>query len=178
MPGKTEATVEQTPEKSKKKGLPIKTIGIVLGLLIAEAVAVIGVVSLGGKPDAVKGGELELKPVDELNTLSELLIVHDKFPNHSTGHVWLWEIEVQVQVKQKNREYVEKVLKEREAEIKTGISKIIRTAHDNQLQEPNLETLTRQLLRYLREVFGADPDGEPRIEQVLIPQFVGFPTDF
>lgn len=163
---------------SKKKGLPIKTIVLVLGLLVAEAGVVIGVVSLGGAPEAVKGGQLELTPADELEAVSELLIAREKFPNHHTGRVWLWDIEIQVQVKQKHRAFVEKLQKERGAEIKTGISQIIRTAHQNHLQEPNLETLTRQLAQYLRDTFGSDADGESRIQRVLIPQCVGFPADF
>lgn len=162
----------------KKKGLPLKTILVVLGLLVAEGAAVVGFVMFSGSPETVKGGELELTPVDELESVSELMIVRDKFPNHHTGRVWLWDIEVQVQVKQKHKERVEKVLQDRGAEIKTGISQIIRTAHQNHLQEPNLETLTRQLTQYLREVFGSDADGDPRIQRVLLPNCVGFPADF
>ncbi len=175
---KTETTEGEGEGEGKKKGLPIKTIGIVLALLIAEGVGVVAVLSMGGTPETVKGGELELTPMDELETLGELLIVREKFPNHSSGRVWLWDVEVQVQIKEKNREYVENTLSERQAEIKTGVGRIIRTAHNNQLQEPNLETMTRQITQYLREVFGSDADGEPRVEKVLLPQFVGFPADF
>lgn len=168
----------ESPASPKKNGLPLKTILIVLGLLVAEAGVVVGFLMFSGSPETVKGGELELTPIDELESVSELMIVRDKFPNHHTGRVWLWDIEVQVQVKQKHRERVEKVLQDRGAEIKTGISQIIRTAHQNHLQEPNLETLTRQLTQYLRDVFGADADGEPRIQRVLLPNCVGFPADF
>lgn len=184
MAEKQEEKVETTENEGegesggKKKKLPIKTIGIVLALLIAEGVGVVAVLSMGGTPETVKGGELELIPIDELEMLGELLITHEKFPNHSSGRVWLWDVEVQVQIKEKNREYVENTLSERQAEIKTGVGRIIRTAHNNQLQEPNLETMTRQITQYLREVFGSSAEGEPRIEKVLLPQFVGFPADF
>ena len=180
MAEKTDVETTETESSStpKKKGLPLKTIIVVLGLLIAEGAVVVGFVMFSGSPETVQGGELELTPIDELESVSELMIVRDKFPNHHTGRVWLWDIEVQVQVKQKHRERVEKVLQDRGAEIKTGISQIIRTAHQNHLQEPNLETLTRQLTQYLREVFGADADGEPRIQRVLLPNCVGFPADF
>jgi len=169
---------EAANESEKKKGLPIKTILVVLVLLVVEAVAVVAVVSMGGPPAAVKGGELEITPADEMEATSEVLILHDKFPNHSTGRVWLWDIEVQVQVKQKNREHIENVLEERKAEIQTGISQIVRNAHQNQLNEPNLETMSRQLAQYLRDVFGEDGDGDSRIVKVLLPKFVGFPADF
>lgn len=175
---KPAASTEEASAPEKKKGPPIKTIVVVLGLLIVEAVAVVGVVSISGSPSAVQGSDLDLTPQDELEMTTEVLIVQDKFPNNSTGRVWLWDMELQAQVKAKNREYVEKVLEERQAEIKTGVGRIIRNARQNHLQEPSLETLTRQLRQYLRGVFGQDPDGEERIQDVLLPKLVGFPVDF
>lgn len=173
-----QTAAEESPKAAPKKGLPLKTIVVVLGLLFVEAAVVVGVVTFTGTPDTVQGGELELTPIDELESISEMMIVRDKFPNHHTGRVWLWDIEIQVQVKSKHKERVERVIQERGAEIKTGISQIIRTAHQNHLQEPNLETLTRQFTQYLREMFGSDADGEERIQRVLLPQCVGFPADF
>lgn len=178
MPEKPKQDDKAAAEQPAKKKLPIKAMLIVLGLLVAEAVVVVGVVSMGGPPAEVKGGVIDLAPADTLEATGELLIVRDKFPNHSTGRVWLWDLEVQVQVKVKHREHVEKVLDERGAEIKTGISRILRNAHQNHLQEPNLETVTRQFAQYLRTVFGKDPDGEERVQEVLLPQLVGFPADF
>jgi len=175
---KEDSAAAAASSDTAKKGLPIKTIAIVAGLLVIEAAVVVGVVSIAGSPKEVQGGQVDLAPVDALEAISEMLIVKDKFPNHSTGRVWLWDIELQVQVKEKNRAFVERLLEERGAEIKTGVSRIIRNAHQSQLQEPNLETLNRQLLRYLRDVAGTDADGEERIIQVLLPQLVGFPADF
>ncbi|RMH29043.1 MAG: hypothetical protein D6693_02585 [Planctomycetota bacterium] len=175
---KAKPDAENTPAEGAKKGLPIKTIAIVAALLVVEAVVVVGVVTLAGSPAQVQGGQVDLAPVDEGETVGEVLIVKDKFPNHSTGRVWLWDIELQVQIKEKNRDFIEQLLDERGAEIKTGVSRIIRNAHQTQLQEPNLETLSRQFLRYLRDVAGTDADGEERIINVLLPQLVGFPADF
>ncbi len=169
---------EQTSEKQAKKGLPIKTIVVVLGLLVIEAVVVIGAVTMLGKPNEVQGqGFVDETPgIDE--QMSEVLIVADKFPNHHTGRVWLWDTEVQVKVKGKHLEHVQSIVQDRSAELKSGIGRIIRTAHHNHLKEPNLETISRQLREYLYGVFGQDAEGEDRLQEVFLPRCVGFPADF
>jgi len=168
---------EPTTEAPAKK-LPIKTIIVVLGLLVVEGAGVVALMKILGKPGAVKAGEASQLVLDDGEQKSELLIVEDRFPNHQTGRVWLWETEVQVQVKQKHLEYVERVLEERQAEIKTGISAIWRNAHQRHLTEPSLDTLNRQVTSYLNEIFGHDSESEPRIARVLLPKCVGFPADF
>ncbi len=171
-------TTEQSKDEGKKKKLPLKTILVVLGLLIGEAVVVVGVVSTLGGPSEVQGEGVEIVEDDGTNQLQEVLIVNDRFPNHQTGRVWLWELELQIKVKAKNKEKIETMLEERAAEIKTGVSQIMRTAHHNHLKEPNLDTITRQLTDYLERTFGRDGDGEERIVNVLIPKCVGFPADY
>lgn len=168
---------DETPDAPAKK-LPLKTIIVVLGLLIAEGAGVVFIMGMLGKPGQVQAGEPSELVLDDADQIAELLIVEDRFPNHQTGRVWLWETELQVQVKHKNRAYVEQVLEERRAEIKTGIATIWRNAHQRHLTEPNLETLNRQATTFLNEVFGHDSEGQVRIERVLIPKCVGFPVDF
>lgn len=166
---------DAAPEKKKP---PIKTIGIVLALLVIEGVAVFFVVSKLGGPKKAEGQEIVHTEDAALEHTGEVQIVADRFPNHNTGRVWLWETEVQIKVKQRHLEEVQKVLEERAAEIRTGVSQIIRNAHHNHLKEPTLDTLNRQILTYLRGVFAQDPEGRERVEQVLIPKCVGFPADF
>jgi len=169
---------KQAAPAEPPKRSPIKTILVVLGLLVAEAAVVIFAFSTWATPESVRGQGISETPEDALNRRTEVLIVNDRFPNHHTGRVWLWEIEVQVTVKQKHLDFVQRVLTDRNAEIKTGVSQIIRTAHHNHLKEPNLDTLTRQLSEYLKGILGEDAEGEPRVQAVLIPKCVGFPADF
>ncbi|MCB9848443.1 MAG: hypothetical protein H6814_08525 [Phycisphaeraceae bacterium] len=161
-------------EKSGKIGL--KTIVLVVGLLGVEA-AVVGVaMTMWAGPGEVQA---EIVTTDDAaaENVHELMIVSDRFPNHQSGKIWLWDTEIQIQVKQKNLDYVQRVLEERNAEIKTGISTLWRNAHHRHLTEPNLETMTRQLTEYLSSVFGEDADGQPRVYKVLIPRCVGLPGD-
>jgi hypothetical protein len=173
-----ETSNASTGGEAQKKRLPLKTLLLILGLLAGEAVAVFVIASMWAAPAKVEAGGVAQIETQTLEQLNELLIVEDRFPNHQTGRVWLWDTEVQVQVKQKHLDYVERVLEERRAEIKTGISQIWRNAHQRHLTEPDLATLNRQTATYLNDIFGADSEGETRIQRVLIPKCVGFPADF
>jgi flagellar basal body-associated protein FliL len=161
-----------------KKRLPIKTIAIVAALLVAEAAVVVGIIMMWGQPSDVRAQGLASEDRAAGEQMTEVLIVNDKFPNHHTGRVFLWEAEVQIKVRQKHLEFVKRVVEERAAEIKTNVAKIFRSAHHNHLKEPQLETLTRRLEEMLRDVFGQDAEGEERVVEVLIPKCVGFPADF
>lgn len=167
---------EEEAKAPKKKSL--KPLLVVAALLVGEGVGVMVFMKVLGKPNPVQGQEIVDDGLAELERIHEVLIVADRFPNNYTGRTWLWEAEIQAQVKQKNLADVERVLEERNAEIKTGVSRIFRAAHHNYFTEANLETLTRQVTEYLREVFGQDASGEERIVRVLIPKCVGFPADY
>lgn len=161
-------------KKSGKIGL--KTIILVAGLLGGEA-AIVGVaMTMWAGPGEVQAEIVETDDA-EAEAVSELMIVSDRFPNHQSGKIWLWDTEIQIQVKKKNNEFVERILEERNAEIKTGVSALWRNAHHRHLTEPNLETMTRQLSEYLNNVFGEDANGESRVYKVLIPRCVGMPGD-
>jgi len=169
-----EQTEDAPAAKSGKIGL--KAIILVVGLLAGEAALVGGAMMMWAGPGEVQAEIVETEDADAEN-VAELMIVSDRFPNHQSGKIWLWDTEIQIQVKQKNSEYVERILEERNAEIKTGISSLWRNAHHRYLTEPNLETMTRQLTEYLNEVFGEDAGEESRVYKVLIPRCVGMPSD-
>jgi len=120
----------------------------------------------GGGADAPKDPE----------TPVELAVVSEKFQNMTAGIAWMWDAEIFVQVKAKNEKLVKDKLKAREAEVKEGISLIFRKATLNQLKEPGLETLNRQVMAFIGKLVEPDAEGTSRIERVLIPKCRGFPT--
>lgn len=73
---------------------------------------------------------------------------------------------------------VRDLLKQRTAEIRTGISAIFSSAQHTYFTEPGRETLSRQILDYLRGIVGQDEKGEERIQSVLIPKCMGYPADY
>ena len=164
---------------AKKKGLPIKGILAIAGIMAVEAGVFVAVLGMGG-PQKGEAAEqhVDLKE-DEGEQTQELLIVEDKFQNLQTGRVWVWDTAVYVQVKNKNAEAVKKTLERRSAEIKEGVSQVISRAQHAQLKEPERQTLNRQITAYLETVF--EPVGEKGaspVERVLIPKCRGFPADF
>lgn len=202
---------EPKAEAGKKGGLPVKTIGIILGLLVGEAAGIFVLMNMLGKPSEVKATEIHDDHDAEGEKLVELPILGEKFTNNSSGRLYVWDIELLMKVKSKHAGDVSVLakdakpakkadhggghgdagaaahapalgvaeeLKARQAEIRTGIGTIIASAQHPYFTEPGRETLTRQILEYLREVFKQDPQGEERVQGVLIPKCLGFPSDF
>lgn len=196
-------------EAPKKGGLPIKTIGLVAGMLIAEAVLIVGLLSMFNKPSEVKGVDLEHAVPDDSETLVEIPLINERFTNGSSGRVWLWDTEIIVQSKKKHAgtppakegekkdeghgggdkgaghgeahhagPTVYEEVAARKAELRTGIAAIVASAQHAYFTEPGRETLSRQILEYMRRTLGPDAEGHPRIEAVLIPRCIGMPVDY
>lgn len=168
-----EAAKPEQPQEAPKKKPPIKLIAIVGAVMLAEAAAVVLLVgSTGPKPQAAVA-DIQGDGKTELHTAIEIPLVDDRFQNMQTGRVWSWDIAIVLKVKSKNEEHVKHEMEKRNAEIKEGVSQIIRKAQHNHLKEPELTTLSRQLTAYLQKTFGKDPDGETRIERIIIPKCKG-----
>jgi flagellar basal body-associated protein FliL len=206
-PAPAAAPAAPAADATPKKKLPIKTAAAVAVMLVVEAVAIIAAVKMFGKPSEVKGVGLEHVEHDEGDRLVEIPVLHEKFVNNSSGRVWIWDTEVIIKVKHKHAgepeaegkpakgghgeapaegehgsehagPTVREELKERTAEVRTGIGAIMSSAQHAYFTEPARETLSRQILEYLRKVFGPDAEGHERIDEVLIPRCLGFPADY
>lgn len=174
--GKDEAGAEAAAPPKKK--LPIKTIGIVAGLMIVEAVAVFALLG-AGSPKASHGETAAAEMHDdESEKTTELELVTDKFQNMTTGQAWVWQVSIFLQIKNKNSERVEAVLEQRRAEIREGLSQIIGKARHTQLTEPEKQTLTRQIGSFLERLDGMTVDGKTVIERVIFADCRGFPTNY
>lgn len=191
---------KEAPETSEpKKKSPVMLIGIIAGVMVLEAVGVFFVVSaISHKPDSAsakqiagaskgggggggghgEGGEHGAAPDhSDGEAPVEIKLVDDKFQNMSAGKAWMWQASIFLQVKNKNEGLVKDTLKARDAEVKEGVAMIFRKATLNQLKEPGLETLNRQVMTFVNKVIEADADGNTRVERVLIPKCVGFQLD-
>jgi len=163
-------------EGGGKKGLPIKTIAIVLVMMIAEAAVIVGAITMLGKPSDVQAtGLSEADPMEEV---VEVPVLSERFVNKSTGRAWLWDTEIVVKVKRRHADEVRTKIENRRAEIRTAINSIWATAQDAYFHEPGRATLSRQVLEYFHDTFGEDPvTEEPLVKDVLIPKCLGFPSD-
>ncbi len=172
---------ESTSEKpEKKKGLPIKTIVLVMVMLIAEGGGIVVFMTMFGKPSPVRAQMVELTDddVEAGDELHEIQLLHEKFTNSASGRVFIYDTEILVVVKEKYREKVEQLMEQRLGAIRTGTSSIWAKAEHAYFSEPGRETLTRQTLDYLRITFGKDASGDERIENALIPKCLGMSADF
>ncbi len=182
MSDKKEKPPAAAPAEEKapaKGGLPIKLIGVIGAVMVAEAVAVALFFSMIGpkKAAAVDVPEHGIHE-DDSQQVQEILIVEDKFQNLQQGKVWFWDIAVYVQVQKRNSEQVEKALESRGNEIKEEIGRIIGRAQPAQLREPDGQTINRQLTAYLNKVFGNDSADKPIIERVVVPKLRGIRGEY
>lgn len=166
-----QAAVETKP----KKKLPIVTIGIVAALMIVEGAAVfvlVGMTKGGREAEAsIEGGELA-----DLESPVEVPLLEEKFQNAQTGQVWLWDTVLVLKTRKKHEELVKSTLEARKAEVREAVAMIVAKATHTQLMEPGKETLKRQLEAMAKSIFGSDPDGRPRVDNVLVVS-KGFPAN-
>lgn len=187
---------EQPAPETKKKGLPVKTIGIVVGLLVVEAAGMYFVLGATGAPKETAAAEVDGASGHgaaksgghggghgdsgsrSIPGIMEIAVLKERLPNTSTGRPWIWDTEIIVQTKGANGEHVKAILESRSAEIRTGIGRIWRTAQHAHFNEPGLETLTRQVTAFLDDLLGPDPEGRSYLTRVLLARCVGYPTDY
>jgi hypothetical protein len=163
---------EQAASPAKKKP-PIKVIGIVAGIMIAEAAGVYVLIGMTGpKPVAAESEVHGLEEAEGQQTV-EIDLIDDKFQNMQTGRVWMWDMKIVLKTTQKNEAHITEELEQRASEVQEGIAQIVRRAQHSHLKEPDLVTLTRQLTAYADKVFGHDAQGNSRVERVMIPKCRG-----
>jgi hypothetical protein len=162
------------PVPKGKGGLPIKMLAVVAALMLGEAGVVYVLVGMSGSRAQSAAAEIKGADQADLSQAVEIELIDEKFQNMQTGRVWIWDTQIVLKAKKRNQKFIEDELDQRNAEIKEGVAQIMRRAQHSQLREPELTTLNRQLTAYLDKCFGPDPDGNSRIERVLIPKCKGF----
>lgn len=170
---------DRQPLAKKKKGVPVKTILILVGVLLAEAATVLVVFMIASKPSPVMADD----PAQDLTVLmekpAETLVIEGKFPNSQRGRTILFDTEVYVIVKTKHLDSVQAMVEEKKARIGTDIKTIISRADPSHFAEPAHATLTRQIRDVMDKRIGRDPeDNELIVQEVLIKQLTGFDASF
>jgi flagellar basal body-associated protein FliL len=164
-------------EKPAKKGLPVKLLGIVAVVMIAEAGLVFFVAKATGPKAAVADVKVEGHDEHDEHAPVEVPLIEEKFQNMQSGRAYIWDTSIVLKVRTKDEELVTAELKKRAAEVKEGVALIFRKATHTQLTEPGLETINRQLLSYMNNVIEGDAEGKPRILRVVMPKCKGFAAD-
>ena len=169
--------MSEAAEEAPKKG-GLKKIIFVAGLLIFEAVVILGAMTVLKGPETVQADNVlpELKPEDEKTV--EVLVLDDRLLNSRSGVNYLYETEIWVHVKKKHEENVADELNRFRNELKSELMAIWRTSEPRQLMEPKMENLTRKVQTLLDRRFGIEGEtGEPIIQKCLIVSGPGFRVD-
>lgn len=158
------ADEENNPEDEPgKKRFPVKTLGI-LGIAFVAQVLIIVVVYMlfaTPKPSIAAEGMQQDKDAEDLQ-LVEVLLIGDKFQNTRQGaQSYLYDTQIIVIVRQRDRGYVEEQIKLKNARISADITEIFARAEPTQLNEPDRNTIRRQILERCQSLFGRVPGGAP-----------------
>jgi flagellar basal body-associated protein FliL len=162
-----------------QKKLPLKPLLILLAVVMVEGAAISTAFLLSGKPAAVRADAgAEKDEALKLEEPIEELVVADKFQNTRSGRTYLYDMEIYMVVRKRNQELVKKQLEMRKAQVRQDIRTIISRAEPNQMLEPTLASLTRQIQAVLDDRIGRDAqDGKPLVESVLITKCTQFRVD-
>jgi len=162
-----------------KKGSPFKTLLVIGGILVVEAVVIVGAMTFLGGPDAVEAsdGMGDILTAEE-EKLVELPVLDGKLANNKSGITYLYQTEIYVQVKKKHSDRVSEELEQFRNQIRAEITAIWRTSDPNHFQEPKLENLTRKIEALLNERFGTESEsGEAIIARCVIVMGTGLRID-
>lgn len=159
------------PAKPRTK-LP-RTLGIVLGVAVAQGVAFFVIFKVaGGGPEAAHGEQshaIEAAPSSQTAGGAEVALLRSfKVPNDKSGVLRVYDIDLSVVVAAADKARVETLVERHAGAIADCVAGIVRGATDRMLREDDLRVLRAQLLEGLREVTG----DEHLIQRVLIPKFV------
>ncbi len=160
----------------KSRRSPLRLVILVGGILVLEAVLIIGAMMFLGGPAQVEAAEVAaVLTTPQEERIVEILVLDAKLPNNKSGATYLYDVEIYVQVKKRYADKVNDEFEQFRNEIKSEITAIWRTAQVRHFQEPRLESLTRRVQRMLSDRFGVDRRrDEPIISKCVIVMGMGF----
>jgi flagellar basal body-associated protein FliL len=91
-----------------------------------------------------------------------------------SGRLFLYDIEVYAKTKREKAEALKKMLEGYKATIEDRLSRVVRAAEPQDLQEDGLETIRRQVKHELGQIVG----DEKMIDEILIPKCTPFKVDY
>ena len=161
-----------------KKGLPLAPIIVVAAVMVVEAIVLAAVFMFMGGPSEVQADTALPDELIALEEPADVLLIHTRFQNTSTGENFLYETEIYGRIKAKHAEKVEELVQAKIGSIKAECTRIFRKASFAHLNENDLATLKRQVKSALVPMFGDNPDGEPYLDDVIIAKVTRMAGDY
>lgn len=169
---------ETQENQTEGKGGRKKGLMVIGGVVIFEAVLIIGAMMLVGGPEPVKASDVLPDAQPESDKIVEILVIDERLPNNRQGINYVYDTEVWVHTRNRYEAMVSDELNRFRNEIKAELMAIWRTAEPRHLQEPRMENLTRKVYALLSQRFGDDTESEePVISKCVIVSGPGFRVD-
>lgn len=167
------AETQAAPSEGGKKKL--KTMLVVLGVLALEGGGIFFATKMMYKTEEVQAEELtgEEKRMQMLKDQTELALPEMNAYNKRDGRLFMYNLQVTIRVQSDKKEQIEEAIKLRESTIMDRFNTVIRRADTKFLNEPELQTIRRQLQHELESIIGDDQI----IEELLIPKFFQSPAN-
>lgn len=156
--------------------------GLVAGVMLLEGVGLyVGMKMFGSGPDEAAAGDgIVGEDKDAASAKPEVPIVKIKVPNRKTGKTYLYDIEVAATINVPEgktpdafKPEIETKLTSHENAIRDRLSYLIRTADPQQLDEPGLVMIRRQIKAELDKILG----DEKLLDRILIPRWTPLRAD-
>jgi len=150
----------------KKKSLII--VGV---LMVAEAVAVFGVMKVfNPAPEPVMAAEddKDLEDPFNLEDAKEIEICEISAFNRKEGRLYVYNVKVSALISKDDEEKLDRFIKAREQSIKDRVQRVFRSADPTDLNDPSLEIIKRQIKFELNNLIG----GADLIQEILIPKML------
>ncbi len=163
---KPEETEEQQQETAPKKGR-FKPLIIVAALMLGEGVGIYVLLGIVNPPPETAMADDTPEEVDPFKVESEIFICQAQATNGKEGRVHTYHIELSAIVNCENLEMVERFVEAREKSILDRVQTVIRSADPQDLGDPTLQVMKRQLKFELNNLLGKE-----LIEDILISNMI------
>ena len=161
-----QTVVELKPPSSKRKLL---TLGIVGAIMLLEGVGIFVMVRMTRETPASEAGEPAQNPAELLDQMdAELALVECDAINRKSGQSIVVHISISVRVTAGDQEHAARLIEKRQDTLKDRVQMILRSAEPQHLNEPNLDTLKRQVKFEVDKIL----EDDKLILEVLIPQIL------
>jgi len=141
---------------------------------VAEGLATPATSAGGGHGGGHGGAGGEGEKAAEVTLDAELQVAKLKAPNMKSGRLFLYDIEVYAKTKKDKADTLKKMLEGYKATIEDRLTRVVRSAEPQDLQEDGLETIRRQVKHELGQIVG----DEKMVEEILIPKCTPFKVDY
>lgn len=174
MADNTPAKAEADEQKPKGK-LPMKTIIIILGVLLLEGGTISMFTILKGDPKpAAATSPIEGTAAEPTKPMFEVSLAENfSVDNYTRGKSKLVvTMNVTAKADESQKENLTKKVEASKSEIKDGIRALISMAQPDEVRDPKLQVIKREIKSCIEEIIG-----EGMIEEVLISEWQTYTAD-